>query len=257
MVSNLAKRNKKKKNLEYKDFINVKLYAAFMRENLNYEFNDMSLLFEALTHSSFANEHKSKNIKDNERLEFLGDAVLEAVISEALYLDGIGWDEGQMTKIRSLTVREESLVAAANEISLSDYLILGQGEEKTGGRDKASNSEDAYEAMVGAIFVDGSYQDAKDFIAMTLESTYEKAKSGQLIYDYKSKVYQILQEKENLPEVEFKLIREKGPAHNKTFTVALIYKGKQYPEASASSKKQAEQLASKNFLKAYLRPEEG
>lgn len=225
-------------------------YQEYAREYLEYEFNDVDRLIEALTHSSFANENRELILKDNQRLEFLGDAILEAIISEKLYVEE-NFDEGAMTKIRSLTVREESLVAAANKINLTEMLLLGQGEEKTLGRLKSSNAEDAMEAVIGAIFIDSNWDETKKFINRVLKDTYKDAKSGNLVYDYKSKLYQVLQAKENLPQVEFRLINESGPAHDKSFTIAVYYNGDNYGEASASNKKLAEQEAARIFLETY------
>ena len=233
-----------------KDF-NKQRFEDFAQKKLNYTFNNIDLLIEALTHASYANENSSNFVKDNERLEFLGDAVLSLCISEALYADENNFTEGKMTKIRSLTVREESLVEVANNLGLSKYLLFGQGEEKTGGRRKSSNSEDAIEATIGAIFLDGGYEAAREFVLDKLKSVFTKAKSGKLIYDFKSKLFQVLQNEENMPNVDFRLINEEGPAHDKTFTVAVFYKDHLYPEASSSSKKTAEQLAAKLFLENY------
>lgn len=226
-------------------------YKTFSKIYLSYDFKNISLLIEALTHSSYANESEDPSTRDNERLEFLGDAVLEAIISEKLFLDEANFAEGQMTKIRSLTVREESLVKVARSIGLQNLLRLGQGEEKTGGRDKSSNSEDAMEAIIGAIFIDGGWEASKTFVNDVLSPIYNYAKSGNLVYDYKSKLYQVLQAEENLPQVNFVLLSEAGPAHDKTFTISVEYKGIRYTPASANSKKMAEQGAAHNFLEEY------
>lgn len=229
----------------------IEEYKSFSKTYLSYEFNNINLLVEALTHSSFANESNDQKTKDNERLEFLGDAVLEAIISEKLYLDEANFAEGVMTKIRSLTVREESLVKVSRSIGLQNHLRFGQGEEKTGGRDKSSNSEDAMEAIIGAIFIDGGWEASKSFVNNVLSPIYDYAKSGDLVYDYKSKLYQVLQAEENLPQVNFVLLSETGPAHDKTFTISVEYKGIRYTPASANSKKMAEQGAACNFLNEY------
>lgn len=233
------------------DKTNIQSYKDFSINSLGYEFNNINLFIEALTHSSYANENTDSGAKDNERLEFLGDAILETIISKILYLDDTNFSEGDMTRIRSLTVREETLAEIARELKLTDYLLLGQGEEKTGGRDKPSNAEDAMEAVIGAIFIDSNLVEAEKFVERAFSDKLAEAKSGALIYDYKSKLYRILQARESLPKVEFKLLEESGPAHDKSFTIAVVYKNKTYPNATANSKKLAEQEAARLFLENY------
>lgn len=220
----------------------------FQREKLHYRFKDIELLKTALTHSSYANEHQSQGVQDNERLEFLGDAVLGAVISKHLYLKSAHLPEGKMTRIRSLTVREESLAEAAERLDLTSFMRFGQGEERSQGRNKPSNAADAMEAVFGAIFLDGGYAEAERLINETLDDTLERALQGKLIYDYKSRLYEYLQSLEVNPQVEFVLLNTEGPAHARRFTCAVSYKDKLYPSATAQSKKSAEQEAAHLFL---------
>lgn len=218
------------------------------QEELRYHFEKPALLEEALTHSSYANEHLSDEVRHNERLEFLGDAVLGAVISRQLYLYDAVLPEGKMTRIRSLTVREESLAEAAAAIHLTKYMRFGQGEERSNGRERMSNAADAMEALFGAIFIDGGFDAAERVILESLSDIFERALTGKLIYDYKSRLYEYLQATENNPDVEFVLLNTDGPAHDRRFTCAVRYNGKLYPEATASSKKSAEQDAAHLFL---------
>lgn len=223
---------------------------AFQQDDLGYEFRDLSLLLEALTHSSYAYENPAQG-PDNERLEFLGDSVLGAIISKQLYLREPKLPEGKMTRIRSLTVRSESLALIARKLHITDHLRLGQGEEKTSGRRKMSNAEDAMEAIVGAIFLDGGWDPAEAFVLRNFSERLEEALAGNLVYDYKSRLYERLQITEVNPKVSFVVLREEGPAHDKRFTVAVNYNGVLYPEATAQSKKNAEQGAAKNFLDTF------
>ncbi len=223
----------------------------FQEKYVGYTFQNVSLLREALTHSSYAYEHPEDG-PDNERLEFLGDSVLSLLISKQLYLNEQELPEGKMTRLRSLTVRSESLDQIARELHLPDFLLLGQGEEKTSGRSKMSNAEDAMEALIGAIFLDGGYEEAERFVLRHFSSRLEEALSGKLVYDYKSRLYETLQHTTVNPDVDFVLLREEGPAHAKRFTVAVKYEEVLYQEATANSKKQAEQEAAKIFLENYV-----
>lgn len=214
-----------------------------------YRFRDTSLLQEALTHSSFANENPGSG-SDNERLEFLGDSILSAVISKQLYLRLEQLPEGRMTRIRSLTVRSESLSAIAEKLLLPEFLRLGQGEEKTLGRLKRSNAEDAMEALIGAVFLDGGWEAAETFVLRLFQDTLDRAIGGEIVYDYKSRLYEYLQMREVSPDVQFVLLAAEGPAHERQFTFAVQYKGILYPSATASSKKSAEQEAARIFLES-------
>lgn len=222
--------------------------TGFQREKLKYQFKQPELLKEALTHSSYANEHQAPGVKDNERLEFLGDAVLGAVISKQLYLRADELPEGKMTRVRSLTVREESLAEAAGNLNLTYYMRFGQGEEKSQGRFRKSNAADAMEALIGAVFLDGGFGEAERFVIDSLEAIFIKALSGKLVYDFKSQLYEYLQTFEINPDVEFVILRTEGPTHDRRFTAAVKYRGRLYPEATAASKKQAEQEAAQQFL---------
>ncbi len=220
----------------------------FQDEKLHYRFKNQTLLEEALTHSSYANEHSDEGVRHNERLEFLGDAVLGAVISKLLYLHDAELPEGRMTGIRSLTVREESLAAAAELLDLTSFMRFGQGEERSHGRQKPSNAADAIEAVFAAVFLDGGYREAERLIRDTLSNILKSALDGKLIYDYKSRLYEYLQSSEVNPQVEFLLLNTESPAHDRRFTCAVKYHGKTYPAATAASKKAAEQKAAHLFL---------
>lgn len=238
--------------LNQEEAFSRKSLKEFQEKKLKYCFKDISLLEEALTHSSYANEHTDQGVKHNERLEFLGDAVLGAVISKFLFKHESELPEGKMTRIRSLTVREESLAAAAKVLDLTAYMRFGQGEEKSQGRQKPSNAADAMEAVFAAVFLDGGYDEAERLVRDTLKSIMTQALEGKLIYDYKSRLYEYLQSMEVNPQVDFVLLNTEGPAHDRRFTCAVHYKDKLYPSATAGSKKSAEQEAAHLFLNEVL-----
>lgn len=169
--------------------------ASEFESNIGYTFKDKNKLLLALTHSSFANEVKNNKFISNERLEFLGDAVLNIVISENIYLMYSHLSEGEMTKARANIVCETSLMRCANEINLGDYILLGKGEENTGGRTRASILSDAYEALLGAIYTDGGMIKVKKFILNRMNDLIKDSINGVLFMDYKTQLQEIIQKK--------------------------------------------------------------
>ena len=215
-----------------------------LEQTIGYEFKDKELLVNALTHTSYANEHRRKNVKDNERLEFLGDAVLEAVSSEYLYLN-YDMPEGRMTRLRASLVCEPTLALDAREINLGDYLYLGKGEDESGGRKRDSVTSDAFEALIGAIFLDGGFDDARKFI---LRFVLNDIESKKLFYDSKT----ILQERMDMikaEKVSYKIIDEKGPDHDKSYTAQVMLGEKVIGQGEGHTKKAAEQKAAYAALK--------
>ena len=181
-----------------------------------YHFQNMSLLNQALSHSSYANEHRAEHLHDNERLEFLGDAVLELVSSEFLYLEYPRMPEGDMTKLRASIVCEPTLALCAREFGLPEYLQLGKGEELTGGRRRNSIVSDALEALIGAIYLDGGFGSARAFIRRFILTDIEHKK---LFYDSKTILQEVVQEKGI--NATYRLVGEEGPDHNKSFVVEV------------------------------------
>ena len=210
-----------------------------LEKKLNYTFHDQRLLREALNHSSYANEHHMGRLRSNERLEFLGDAVLELVSSEFLFHNNPKLPEGELTKTRASMVCEPSLAMCARDIGLGDYLLLGKGEEATGGRKRDSITSDAMEALIGAIYLDGGFTNAKEFIHHFILTDLEDKK---LFYDSKTILQEIVQA--NMTgNVSYELIDEQGPDHNKIFEVEARIGGKAWGRGKGSSKKSAEQQA--------------
>ena len=210
-----------------------------LENSISYTFKDRKLLKQALSHSSYANEKRLGKLGSNERLEFLGDAVLELISSEYFFEKYKDKPEGDLTKLRARFVCESALSYIANSLELGSYLLLGKGENATGGRKRASLLSDALEAVIGAIYLDGGFANAKEFILTYILSDIE---NKQLFYDSKT----ILQEEtQRLYSVspEYILLAEKGPDHNKEFIVEVIIGDKTFGVATGSSKKNAEQEA--------------
>lgn len=210
-----------------------------LEKRIGYKFQDFSLLKHALMHSSYTNEKHLPKYQCNERLEFLGDAVLELVSSEFLFLENPKEPEGKLTKTRASMVCEPSLAFCARDIELGSYLLLGKGEEATGGRTRESVTSDAMEALIGAIYLDGGFASAKEFVLKFILNDLE---NKQLFYDSKTILQEIVQENGTQP-VEYILTKEEGPDHNKNFTVEARVNGKVMGQGSGHTKKAAEQAA--------------
>ena len=201
-----------------------------LENRIGYRFKDFELLRKALKHSSYTNENHQAKYACNERLEFLGDAVLEVISSEFLYLENPKMPEGELTKMRASIVCEPALAFCAKELNLGEFLMLGKGEETTGGRKRDSVTSDALEAVIGAIYLDGGFANANEFV-------------HKLFYDSKTILQEMVQG--NMEgEIDYKLIREEGPDHDKTFTVTVLIGDTVYGEGTGRTKKAAQQQAS-------------
>lgn len=217
---------------------------AELEERIGYTFRDKKLLQQALTHSSYANEQKINKTGDYERLEFLGDAVLELVSSEFIYQENPEMPEGKMTKKRSSMVCEPSLAFCARDLSLEEYILLGRGEEATGGRKRDSIVSDVMEAVIGAIYLDSGIEQARAFIRRFILTDLE---NKQLFYDAKTILQEVVQQ-ENKGTLHYELIREEGPEHDKTFVVEAMVGEKKVGSGTGRSKKAAEQQAAYEAL---------
>ena len=213
------------------------------QETIGYTFQNEHLLKQALTHSSYANEKHLKKLSDNERLEFLGDAVLEVISSEFLFSNYPKLTEGQLTKLRASIVCEATLATCTEEINLGDYLFLGKGEDHTGGRTRKSVLSDALEAVIGAIYLDGGFANAKEFVLKYIMTDIEHK---HLFYDSKTILQEIVQgEHEQLTYV---LLGETGPDHDKTFEVGVLIGRREISTGKGRTKKAAEQEAAYKAL---------
>lgn len=218
-----------------------------LQEKVKYRFKDNNILIRALTHSSFANEHKKMNIQYNERLEFLGDSVLNIIVSDYIYNKYPEHLEGDLTKLRATVVCEPVLANAAKKLELGKYLLLGKGEEATGGRERASILADAFEALIAAIYIDGGLSNARKFVLDSLSNYIEKAVKGQLFLDYKTQLQEIVQREGN-DKINYIVVKEEGPDHNKTFHIEVNINEKIIGKGIGKNKKEAEQSAAKDAL---------
>lgn len=214
-----------------------------LMDKINYQFKDINLLKNALTHSSYANEKTIKKYKDNERLEFLGDAVLELTSSDYIYKNYSNMNEGQMTRLRASIVCEPTLAICARAIGIDNFIMLGKGEELTGGRKRDSIVSDACEAVIGAIYLDGGFANAKEFVKSFILNDLE---SKQLFYDSKTILQEVVQAAHK--EVVYEIIGESGPEHDKDFIASAKVDGMFHVIAKGHTKKHAEQHAAYEAL---------
>ena len=215
-----------------------------LEEKIGYNFKDSHLLRHAVTHSSYVNEKHMKKADCNERLEFLGDAVLELISSEYLFFENQTMPEGELTKLRASMVCEKALAFCARDLELGSYLLLGKGEDATGGRFRESITSDALEALIGAIYLDGGFANAKEFVLKYILTDIEHK---QLFYDSKTILQEIVQAGYN-EELNYQLIREEGPDHDKRFVVEVRIGEKSIGEGMGHTKKAAEQEAAYQAL---------
>ena len=214
-----------------------------LQNNLGYHFKNPALLARALTHSSYANE-RHVDTGDNERLEFLGDSVLGFITAEYLFANHRDFPEGELTKLRAYAVCEKSLFSYAEEIGLGNYLKLGKGEERTGGRTRPSVLSDAFEAVIAAIYLDGGMDEAKKFV-LRFVVPYVEAKPT--FKDYKTMLQEVVQKNQG-ETLEYVLVSETGPYHDKCFTVEVHLNSNVIGRGVGGSKKKAEQNAAKEAL---------
>lgn len=228
-------------------------FMHFLETN-NLSFHDPGLIVTALTHPSYHQERNTES--NNQRLEFLGDAILNLIVAEYIYRHFTDKAEGELTKIRARVVCENSLVNVARKLSLGSYILLGRGEEMSGGRKRKSILADTVEAVIGAIYLDQGLKSAEAFVLTYLEEEIFSTAQGDY-YDYKSKLQEFVQawDKEN---VHYDLLEEHGPAHSKTFVMGVYYKGQWLASGRGRTKKEAEQnaaqmaLDNQEFVKHFL-----
>lgn len=225
-----------------------------MQEDINtleiklaYSFSDTEIINQALVHSSYANEKGQKNLMSYERLEFLGDAVLQLIISDFLYSKYPNFPEGELTKLRSRIVCEATLVECAKNLELGTYMYFGRGEELTGGRERASILADCFEAVVAAIYLDGGMSNARSFVLRNMEKKIMDAVMGKVFIDYKTRLQEVIQARK-ITQIRYLVLDEQGPDHNKTFQMNVVINDIVVGTGSGRSKKEAEQLAAKMAL---------
>lgn len=222
-----------------------------LQKNLDYYFKDISLLKQALVHSSYSNENISYKNKHNERLEFLGDAVLELVFSDILFKKYSHVNEGVLTKYRAKLVCESSFAILSEHFSIPENLVLGKGEENSGGRNKNSLKADAFEAMCGAIYLDGGLDEVRKLISSSLNLILKELEEHKDSFiNYKSKLQEYLH-KQKKTEFKYILCKEDGKSHDKIFYMDVYLNSKLIGKGTGKSKKLAEQMAAKDALKRF------
>lgn len=222
-----------------------------LQRTLGVSFNDPSLLEQALVHSSYVNENPGFTHGSNEKLEFLGDAVLGLTIAEKLYQDFTQFSEGEMTRLRAALVRRETLARMAKALKLGDYLYLGKGEEASGGRSKSSNLASALEAVIATISLDQGTTVTRDFILRLFDKELQKVVSRGAVADDKSRLQELIQARHQATPV-YHLLEAQGPAHNQTFTIEVRVADTVLGRGSGRSKKMAETEAARSALARLL-----
>lgn len=221
-------------------------------KKIGYDFKSKELLFQALTHSSYAYENQQKDLSDNEVMEFLGDSVLGLIIADFLCSSYPELSEGELSKLKSAAESTSSLHYFAKKIKLDKHILLGKGEEKSGGRKKKTILAGAFEALIAAIYLDGGIDETRNFLVAHLKSLFKKIKAEKFfINNYKSALQERLQ-KENLSAPVYKTITTKGPNHKKSFIVEVFSESRALAKAKGNSKKRAEQNAARKALKNLL-----
>lgn len=218
-----------------------------LEEKIKYTFTDKKLLFNALCHSSFSNERKHENIASNERLEFLGDSVLSIITSEYLYRELPNRPEGELSNIRREIVDSEALASFARELDLGTYMFFGNGEERNGGRDRRSNLEDAFEALVAAIYLDGGLENARRFLTPRIEAKVKDIFATHKFNDPKSLLQEIVQQNGEI--VKYEKISESGPDHDKRFTCVVMVNSNILGMGEGKRIQEAEMNAARDALK--------
>ncbi|MBI5893087.1 MAG: ribonuclease III [Deltaproteobacteria bacterium] len=218
-----------------------------LEHKLKSKFKNISLLQNALVHRSYINERQGSGLKSNERMEFLGDAVLSAVVSNMLITKFPNMDEGGLSKLRARLVNESTLSSIARELHIGQHVLLGRGEEITGGREKPSILADAYEAVVAAIYLDSGFNKTFRFVASHFEKLLDEFPASETSKDYKTEFQEYVQDIFKTSP-KYCLVKESGPEHDKIFEVKVLIKGENFGKGIGRSKKEAEQDAAKDAM---------
>jgi len=230
----------------------MKSKTALLEKKIGYDFRNPSLLLQALTHSSYANEAHPEQLEDNEVFEFLGDAVFDLVCAHFLVTNFPSLGEGDLSKLRSAAASTSSLSDLAKKMRLDKHIRLGRGEEKSGGRKKRTILAGVFEAVVAAVYLDGGLDETRRFLLRYLEPFFRQVNVEKfLINNYKSALQEMLQS-DNLPAPLYRNLTAKGPDHRRKFTVEVMSNGRVMAKASGSSRKDAEQKAAQKALKSLL-----
>ena len=226
-------------------------YSEFEKA-LGYEFKDKAVLEEAFTHTTFVFERGGGHWESNQRLEFIGDSVIDLVVGCELYKMKPQEGEGYLSKTRAIVVCERSFAEVARKLEMGKYLLLGKGEEQTGGADKDSTLADCFEAVMAAVYYDGGYEAAKSCILKNLSDTIDKAVRGEIFLDYKSRLLELAQVKGRQHTIKFNVTDERGPAHAREFDVEIYADDSFLAKATGRSKRDAEQKCAQEAIEKYL-----
>jgi ribonuclease III len=218
-----------------------------LQDRLGIHFRNDKLLKQAFTHSSYVNEHRRKPYEDNERLEFLGDAVLELTVSNYLFEKYPMMSEGELTKLRAAIVCEPSLVVFANQLSFGEFVLLGKGEEMTGGRERPAMLADVFESFIGALYLDAGLEPVVQFLQKVVFPRIDEGAFSHVM-DFKSQLQELIQ-RDNCGTLQYKILQEKGPAHNREFISTVLLNGETLGTGIGKSKKEAEQRAAELALR--------
>lgn len=229
----------------------MEIHVSQLEKDLGIHFHKRKLLRQAFTHSSYVNEHRKEKFLDNERLEFLGDAVLELGVSQYLYRTMQHMPEGEMTKLRATIVCEASLEHFARQLGFGKYLLLGKGEEQTGGRERSAILADVFEAFLGALYLDQGFLAVLTFLEKYI---FPEISTGAFshVMDYKSQLQEIVQQNNN-QTIAYQIMDETGPSHHKEFVSVVLLNGEVFGKGKGRTKKEAEQLAAKKAIALYHR----
>lgn len=218
-----------------------------LSDKIGIRFSDLILFHQALIHTSYANEYKGADIVDNERLEFLGDAVLDLVISDYLYRHFPDLPEGELTKARATIVCEQTLAQHSVKLGIGEHLLLGRGELSSGGRERVSILADAFEAVIGAIYLDAGFSRTFEFILKHFQRDLLMVERGEYNNDYKTILQETVQ-KNTDGKVQYEVVSERGPDHDKLFEVAVVVNGRRLGTGAGKTKKESEQNAARQAL---------
>ena len=214
------------------------------QKKIKVSFSNESLLKQAFVHRSYHNENPDFNLPSNERLEFLGDAILNFIVAEKLYAQFPGLNEGELTEMRASLVCRDTLSELASSLKLGDWLLLGQGEESSGGRDKQNNLANTMEALIGAIYLEQGITKTREFVLKQLKPALERIRDGKINPNYKAMIQELIQGKRKIPPV-YRLVEATGPDHNRQFTVEILVEGEALGRGTGKNKKTAEMQAAK------------
>jgi ribonuclease-3 len=234
--------------------LNIDDNVKMLEDSIGYVYENKNYALIALTHSSYAYEHGNKGFCSNERVEFLGDSVLNFIVTNRLFREASDMPEGEMSKMRASVVSEASLSKCAKKLKIGDILLLGKGERIMGGGKRNSILADAMEAIIGSLFLDSGLTAAEEFISQYLSDNYKKALQGTLFCDFKTKLQEEVQKK-GLFAITYSIINEVGPDHDKTFTTAVSINDRIMGEGIGKTKKEAEQNAAGDALEKWLSQE--